>query len=129
MVFGSGNLLLNDAINVGSNTVNNVGATLQVNAPMTITGNYSQGAGATLLSGVTSASNYGELMVTGNTTIASGSSVGLRSQSYAFTDGQRYLVVDTAGTASYTYPPTSHRLAAVDGEVAAMTQRATLQLR
>ncbi|CAN0620612.1 Outer membrane autotransporter barrel domain protein [Burkholderia multivorans] len=101
VVFGSGNLLLHDNINVGSHSVNNMGATLQVNAPMTITGNYSQGAGATLLSGVTSATNYGQLVVSGNASIAAESSVGLKSLGYAFAPGQRFVVVDAAGTGSY----------------------------
>ena len=101
VVFGSGNLLLNDTINVGSHSVNNTGATLQVNAPMTITGNYSQAASATLLSGVTSATNYGQLVVSGNASIEAGSSVGLKSLGYAFAPGQRFVVVDAAGTGSY----------------------------
>ena len=104
VVFGSGNLLLNDNVNVGSNAVNNTGtAVLQVNQPVTITGNYNQGSGATLQIGVagTSAGQYGQLVVTGDATIASGSSVTLQSHGYAFAAGQRYVVVDTAGTAVY----------------------------
>lgn len=108
--FGSGNLLLNDSINVGSHTVTNTGATLALNAPMTITGNYSQGAGAALLLGVgagavtnglTGDTGYGRLVVSGNATIASGSTVQLRSQGYAFAAGQRYVVVDAGGTGTY----------------------------
>ena len=104
VVFGSGNLLLNDNVNVGSNAVNNTGtAVLQVNQPVTITGNYNQGSGATLQIGVagTNAGQYGQLVVTGDATIASGSSVTLQSRGYAFAAGQRYVVVDTAGTAVY----------------------------
>jgi outer membrane autotransporter protein len=111
VVFGSGNLLLNDNINVSTFSVNNTGATLQVNAPVTITGNYSQGAAATLLIGVSAGavttgslsadSGYGRLVVTGNATIASGSSVSLSSRGYAFAAGQRYVVVDAAGTGTY----------------------------
>jgi len=111
VVFGSGNLLLNDTINVGSNAVNNTGtAVLQVNQAVTITGNYNQGAGATLQIGVASGATplgtltdtgYGRLVVTGNSTIASGSTVTLQSNGYAFAAGQRYVVVDTAGTAVY----------------------------
>ena len=112
VVFGSGNVLLNDAINVGSNTVNNVGATLAVNAPMTITGNYSQGQAATLLIGVSSGASatgsptdtgYGRLVVQGNATIASGSSVTLQGTGggYGFAAGQRFVVVDATGTGTY----------------------------
>lgn len=112
VVFGSGNVLLNDAINVGSNTVNNVGATLAVNAPATITGNYSQGQAATLLIGVSSGASatgsptdtgYGRLVVQGNATIASGSSVTLQGTGggYGFAAGQRFVVVDATGTGTY----------------------------
>ncbi|MGA4093230.1 autotransporter outer membrane beta-barrel domain-containing protein [Ralstonia nicotianae] len=115
VVFASGNLLLNDNINLGSgtiNAVNNTGsAVVQVNRPVTITGNYNQGSGATLQIGVAGGATtqgtlatdagYGRLVVTGNTTIAQGSSITLQSNGYAFAAGQRYVVVDTAGTAAY----------------------------
>ncbi len=102
LVFGAGNLLLNDSITVGpDHTVSNTGATVQVNAPMTITGNYSQEAGATLLSGVTTASSYGRLVVAGAATLAADSAVGLRSRGYTFAPGQRFVVVDAAQGASY----------------------------
>jgi len=105
--FSSGNLLLNDNINVGSNAVNNTGATLLVENPVSITGNYNQGAGATLLVGVADAavatgsltgdSGYGRLVVSGSATIAQGSSVALEKlNSYAFAAGQRFVVVDAA---------------------------------
>ena len=100
VVFGSGNLLLNDSINVGSNAVNNNGtAVLQVNQPVTITGNYNQ-AGGTLQVGVVSSTQAGELVVTGNTTMSSGA-VNIVPAGYALAAGQRYVVVDTAGTATY----------------------------
>ncbi|RFB67986.1 MULTISPECIES: autotransporter domain-containing protein [unclassified Herbaspirillum] len=111
IIFGSGNLLLNDNINVGVNAVNNTGtAVLQVNQPVIITGNYNQGAGASLQIGVAAGATtlgaitdtgYGRLIVTGDTTIAAGSSIRLQSNGYAFAAGQRYVVVDTAGTANY----------------------------
>ncbi|WP_197326705.1 autotransporter outer membrane beta-barrel domain-containing protein [Ralstonia solanacearum] len=115
VAFVSGNLLLNDNINLGSgtiNAVNNTGsAVVQVNQPVSITGNYNQGSGATLQIGVASGATtqgtlgtdagYGRLVVTGNTTIAQGSSITLQSNGYAFAAGQRYVVVDTAGTATY----------------------------
>jgi len=111
VAFGSGNLLLNDNVNVGSNALNNTGtAVLQVNQPVTITGNYNQGSSATLQIGVASGATtlgsitdtgYGRLVVTGNSTIAAGSSVTLQSNGFAFAAGQRYVVLDTAGTAIY----------------------------
>ena len=109
--FGSGNLLLNDNINVGANLVNNTGtAVLQVNQTVTITGNYNQGAGANLQIGVAGGATtvgaitdtgYGRLVVSGNATIAAGSAVTLQSNGITFTAGQRYVVVDTTGTAVY----------------------------
>ncbi|WP_061286668.1 autotransporter outer membrane beta-barrel domain-containing protein [Herbaspirillum chlorophenolicum] len=113
LIFGSGNLLLNDNINVGTNTVSNLASSLQVNNHLTITGNYNQSSAAALLIGVadnaTAAGSfstdggYGYLYVTGNTTIASGSAITLNKTggSYAFAQGQRYVVVITAGTAAY----------------------------
>lgn len=104
--FNAGNLLLNDNVNVGSYTVNNSGATLQVNNHVNITGNYVQGASSTLLIGVgdSAVSNgavadtgYGRLIVSGAATIASGSSVSLKAlNSYGFAVGQRYVVVQAA---------------------------------
>ncbi|SCK24678.1 autotransporter domain-containing protein [Vogesella sp. LIG4] len=109
VVFSSGNQLLNDNINVGSNAVNNIGATLQVNNPLSITGNYSQGASATLQIGVADGavatgsiaddSGYGRLVVSGSATIASGSSVALqKTGSYAFAAGQRFVVIDASSS-------------------------------
>lgn len=109
VVFGSGNLLLNDNIDVGTYSVKNTGATLQVNAPMTITGNYSQSADATLLVGVangavatgtiSSDSSYGRLVVSGGATIASGSAVDLtKLDSYSFAAGQRFVVIQASST-------------------------------
>lgn len=104
--FNSGNLLLNDNVSVGSNTVSNTGATLQVNNQINITGNYTQAAPATLLigvgdsavsNGVTADTGYGRLVVSGAATIASGSSVSLKAlNSYGFAIGQRYVVVQAA---------------------------------
>ncbi|MFP3704725.1 autotransporter domain-containing protein [Paraburkholderia tropica] len=110
--FSSGNILLNDNVNVGSGNVSNTAATLEVDNTVTITGNYSQGQAATLLVGVTSGTNYGSLVVTGSTTIASGSSIELKSTSgYGFAAGQRYVVVQTAGTATYNVSSLTYTVA------------------
>lgn len=103
LTFGSGNLLLNDNVSVVSHTLANTGANLYVSKPVTITGAYTQSAGASLnvnvASGavatgdVASDSGYGRLVVSGAATIASGSAVNLKSQSYAFAGGQRFVVV------------------------------------
>jgi outer membrane autotransporter protein len=112
LIFGAGNQLLNDNINVGSShTVTNSAATLQLNNHIGITGNYQQNAAASLLIGVADSaiatgnngtdSGYGHLVVTGNAGIAAGSSVGLKAlNSYAFAQGQRFVVVQ-AHTATY----------------------------
>ena len=109
VAFGAGNLLLNDSINVGSNAVNNTAATLQVNNSVAITGNYNQGAAATLLIGVasgavtngllTSDSGYGRLVVSGSATLAAGSSVELKATNgYGFAAGQRFVVIDASSS-------------------------------
>lgn len=109
VTLGAGNLLLNDNINVGSHTVNNTGASLQVNNTINVTGNYSQSAGASLLIGVANGavatgsssadSGYGRLVVSGDATIAAGSSVSLKAlNTYAFAVGQRFVVVEAAGS-------------------------------
>jgi outer membrane autotransporter protein len=122
VTFGSGNLSLNDMINVGSNTVNNTGASLQVNNTVNITGNYNQSAAASLLIGVgngavatgssSTDSGYGRLVVSGNATIAAGSSVSLKALStYGFAVGQRFVVVQAAGSGT-NYNQTSLNYAA-----------------
>lgn len=113
VVFDSGNLLLNDNVNVGTFAVQNVGATLQVNSQLTIAGDYSQGQAATLLIGVSSSAvalgsesdtGYGRLYVMGTATIAAHSAVTLTATStgYAFANGQRFVVVE-AGNSNSQY--------------------------
>ncbi|WP_305729000.1 autotransporter outer membrane beta-barrel domain-containing protein [Pseudomonas sp. P1.8] len=108
VVFGPGNQLLNDHIDVGThNVTNDATGVLQVNNTINITGNYYQGADASLISGVASNavttgdvstdSGYGRLVVSGTANIASGSTIGLQQLgSYGFAQGQRYLVVQAA---------------------------------
>jgi outer membrane autotransporter protein len=109
LIFGSGVQLLNDHIDVGNFTVFNAAATLAVLNPITITGNYSQGAGASLLSGVlnnavtngtSTDSGYGRLVVSGSANVAAGSNISLLPAGYGFAQGQRYVVIqaNTAGT-------------------------------
>jgi outer membrane autotransporter protein len=102
VAFNAGNLLLNDNITTSqaTGTVNNAGAVLQVNRPVTITGNYTQTAG-TLQVGAVSSTQSGELLVTGNSSITGGT-VGVVPAGYALAQGQVYVAVDTAGTATYS---------------------------
>jgi len=109
LFFGTGNQLLNDNVNVGATyTITNTAATLQINNTINFTGNYSQGAAATLNIGVgdsaTSAgtitdTGYAHLLVSGSATIASGSSVALtKLNSYVFAQGQRFVVIQAASS-------------------------------
>jgi outer membrane autotransporter protein len=109
--FVSGNQLLNDHIDVGSNRVINDAANLQINHLITITGDYEQRADAALIIGVDNDaqgtgnvagdSGYGKLLVNGHATLESGSTVSLaRLDSYAFAAGQRFVVIQ-ADSADY----------------------------
>ncbi len=111
----NGNQLLNDNIDVSNgssplvlNTVTNNGV-LQINNPLTITGNYVQGSGSTLVIGVVNPvfngaltdSGYGRLVVKGDATLDA-STVTIKSVSYALAQGQRYVVVAATGAISDT---------------------------
>lgn len=108
VIFGTGSLLLND--NVNAATVQNRGASLQVNTDITIAGDYHQKAAAALISGISDLatqngtlmtdSGYGRLNVTGNATIEEGSSINLvrTGGTYQFAEGQRYVVINAAGS-------------------------------
>ena len=113
VVFGTGNILLNDNVDLGGTSgittfaLNNTGAVLQVDNPLTISGNYTQGAAATLMIGVadgavaqgslSSDSGYGRLVVSGSAVIDSGSHITLQKlNTYGFAAGQRFVVVDAA---------------------------------
>lgn len=113
LVFSSGNQLLNDGISVnsGNGTVTLAGGVLQVNNQIAINGNYHQNAGSTLAIGIGSSagtlgvsadSGYGRLIVSGNATIDSGSSVVFKKlTTYNYAVGQRFVVVQAAGTGNY----------------------------
>ncbi len=67
--FASGNLLLNDNINVGTGTVTNSGASLKLVNPISITGNYSQTGGGLDIVATNAGSSYGYLSVSGNASV------------------------------------------------------------
>jgi outer membrane autotransporter protein len=105
--FSAGNQLLNDNINVAGHSVINSGSVLQVNNTIAITGNYTQNAAATLQIGVADGAHatgmvstdngYGRLVVSGSATFDAGSGVALQKvNSYAFAQGQRFVVVQAA---------------------------------
>ncbi|MFJ9449149.1 autotransporter domain-containing protein [Herbaspirillum sp. NPDC101397] len=97
VIFASGNHLLNDIIDAGSGTVTNA-ATLQINNPIAIYGNFVQNAGATLIFGGGDSYGFGSVLVNGNATFAAGSTISLKPLNYHFAQGQRYVVVTASGT-------------------------------
>ena len=106
--FSGGNTLLNDNIAgqggaPATSAVTNTGAVLQLNQPVTITGNYTQTAGTLQIGAVTGTSQggSGQLTVTGNTSMTGGS-VNITPAGYALATGQRYIAVVTQGTANYS---------------------------
>jgi outer membrane autotransporter protein len=98
--FSSGNLLLNDHVNVGTGTVTNA-ATLQVDNPLNITGNYQQNTAGTLSVGVAGMDNHGKLTVSTAANVATGGSVALtRLEGFRFAAGEKFTLID-APSATY----------------------------
>lgn len=97
----SGNLLLDDAINVGARTVRVAGGALAVNAPVAITGNYSQ-TGGKLLVGVTSTTAYGQLLVSGSASLTGTTVTLVKLGSNAISAGQAYTVVKANGALTFS---------------------------
>jgi len=139
LIFASGNQLLNDDIVVNNNNANNdfmvndnvvnhvvfnSGSALQVNNSITITGDYHQGANASLILGVGSnpvtttgvvgkSDGYGRLVVSGSANIDSGSTVGLKQLgTYGFAQGQRYVVIQANTTDTHYNASSLHYTAA-----------------
>lgn len=100
LVLGSGNILLNDNVVLSAGSLNNTGSALSVSHAVTISGDYTQSATASLNSNVFSETNYGQLVVNGTASIAASSSINLISQNYSFASGQRYVVIQ-ATTGNY----------------------------
>lgn len=97
LYFSGGNLLLNDDIAAVGRSVINYGATLQINNPITVTGNYSQTGGG-LAFNVVDTSSYGYMDVNGSAAI-SGAAISLAGTGLAF--GQSYTVVRPTGSSTY----------------------------
>jgi outer membrane autotransporter protein len=127
LIFGIGNQLLNDKINVGTGTVTNSAGTVQINNVISITGNYQQNAGATLAIGVADGAvstgstatdgGYGRLVVSGNAAFSAGSSVTLKAlNAYPFAQGQRFVVVQAAA-ATYNPALLNYSVAGYNGAV------------
>ncbi len=71
LVFASGNILLQDYVNVSGRTLSNTGATVKLTPAFTptIDGTYSQTGGGLLIA-ATSSSSYGSMSVTGPATVS-----------------------------------------------------------
>ncbi|WP_416186572.1 autotransporter outer membrane beta-barrel domain-containing protein [Herbaspirillum sp. RTI4] len=103
--FISGNTFLNDAIYAGSKTVNNIGAALMIKSRITITGSYSQGAGASLIVDVegNNPATDGVLLVSGAVTLTPGSGIKLvrSTGGIPFVAGDKFAVlISPIGTGS-----------------------------
>lgn len=98
LTFGSGNILLNDDIDVSGYRVNNTGATLKLVNAISIIGDYTQSAGG-LISQVNGSIN-GSLAVAGNATI--NGTTTLVIQGSGLKSGDSYIVVNVGGTGNYS---------------------------
>ncbi len=98
--FASGAVLLNDNVNVGSNTVTNSAATVQINNRVTVTGNYTQSTSAELVVGVTSAASYGELVASSNITLTNDTIAFNPLNGFTLTTGQVYTLAAATGSLS-----------------------------
>ena len=96
----SGNLLLNDAVNVGTRTLVNTGA-LQLNGAVAVTGNYTQ-TGGTLVVGVTSKAAYGQLNVSGTASLTGATVKLVALGTTAIAGGDSYTVVKANGGLTYS---------------------------
>ncbi|GGD23009.1 hypothetical protein GCM10011513_20680 [Franconibacter daqui] len=156
VIFRSGSVLLNDNIgfqelivsslsadsitplesgSINTNgTVINDAARLQVNNPLTITGNYQQNAAASLILGVNDTAvakgdkaadtGYGRLTVTGSANVDAGSTVSLArtGNTYQFAAGQRYVVIDANSTGTnYNADKLNYSAAGYNGQVTGST--------
>ncbi|WP_211115438.1 hypothetical protein, partial [Nitrospirillum amazonense] len=91
LVLASGALQLNDVINVGSHTVANTGATVNLLTALSITGNYSQSAGTLGLA------NGAQLAVSGTASLTGGAVVATLSSTVNYLAGQVGPTLMTGG--------------------------------
>ncbi|AJP71782.1 hypothetical protein TS85_08275 [Sphingomonas hengshuiensis] len=97
----TGNLLLNDAVNVGTHSLINNGGTLRINGVVPVTGNYSQ-TGGTLLVGVTSTAAYGQLQVSGTASLTNATVKLVALGTGTIAAGDSYTVVKATGGLTYS---------------------------
>ncbi|MBP7340437.1 MAG: autotransporter outer membrane beta-barrel domain-containing protein [Niveispirillum sp.] len=97
--FLSGDTRLNSAIDVGTHNVVNAGATLRIDSTVSITGNFTQTAGA-LVFGVGSPTAYGSLVVSGTSGLSGGTVTLTPITGTPFMSGQTYTIVQSGGAIS-----------------------------
>lgn len=96
----SGSLFMADTVSLGSGagTLTN-NASLRVDQAIAVSGNYVQGGGGGLVLGVTSATGYGELLVSGSANLTNSHVTLLSVGDVPLTPGERFTIV-SAGTLS-----------------------------
>jgi uncharacterized protein with beta-barrel porin domain len=114
VAFASGNVLLNDNVNLGAGTLSNT-ATLQVDNPLTIKGGYLQTSSGTLSVGVAGLSNHGELNVSSAAAVDADGRVMLTSlDNFRFAAGENFTLIE-AGSATYNVASMSASAAGFSG--------------
>lgn len=98
LLFNSGNIFLNDNVNLSGNSLINSGATVRIDNTITISGVYQQTAGGLLITTTSNGTVAGQLVVTGNATVT-GSTITISGA--GMTAGQTFTVVDAGGTGTY----------------------------
>ncbi|SDG96899.1 Uncharacterized conserved protein, contains a C-terminal beta-barrel porin domain [Paraburkholderia phenazinium] len=128
LTFGSGNITLDDTVNVGTHTVHVAsGSTVIAFEPVAVNGNLDVADGGSLTSqvqagatttGTSSDTLYGQFNVSGNTTFDGATQIALKPfTAFGFADGQRFLVVSTSGVANYNLPGITATVAGYSGQV------------
>ncbi|ASG25242.1 hypothetical protein Y958_30320 [Nitrospirillum viridazoti CBAmc] len=103
VVLSSGNIALGVDVNVGTHTLTNTGsATLRLDTIVNVTGNYVQSSSGALLVGVSSASTYGGLNVSGTASVGGGAIILNTASGFSLMNGQTYTIL-SAGDAASSY--------------------------
>uniref|UniRef100_B0T4N4 Outer membrane autotransporter barrel domain protein n=1 Tax=Caulobacter sp. (strain K31) TaxID=366602 RepID=B0T4N4_CAUSK len=97
----TGNILLNDTLNLGDHTLIANDATLQLNSITRVNGNYSQ-SGGMLLIGVTSTTAYGQLQVSGTASLTGATVKLVALGTGTISAGGAYTVVKATGGLTYS---------------------------
>lgn len=98
LLFNSGNIFLNDHVNVTGHALINSGATVRLANTINITGVYTQTAGGLLITTASNGTVYGQLTTTGNATVT-GTAITISGS--GMSTGQTFTIVDAAGTGTY----------------------------